>query len=319
MNREFAVMLTVVASFSGGFARGDSFGDGGNSFVIPFIKIGVPGNVADTTGDPNPSGSVGYEYRIGTFEISESMVDKANSQSAADGKPLSIARLAHRGPSRPITEISWVDAARFVNWLNTSQGHAPAYKFDGAGNFQLWSSSDAGYNANNLYRNNLAFYFLPSSDEWYKAAYFDPVAGVYYDYPTGSNSQPDGIDSVSDTVFEAVFYEGASAGPKDITNVGIASPFGTFGQGGNVWELLETAADLHNTAATESRMNRGLGWTGTGFQNVGMLSTKFVQAGFDVPYFDAGFRVASRVPEPSLIALLSTAVLLLHSRYRKLG
>ena len=72
-------------------------------------------------------------------------------------------------------------------------------------NIQLWTVSDAGYNPNNLYRNSLARYFLPSVDEWYKAAYYDPTSGVYYNYPTGSDSVPDGIDFAGDPNFDAVF------------------------------------------------------------------------------------------------------------------
>ena len=62
--------------------------------------------------------------------------------------------------------------------------------------------SDAGYNPNNLYHNSLAHYVLPSVNEWYKAAYYNPTSGVYYDYPTGSNSVPDGIDVPGDLNFE---------------------------------------------------------------------------------------------------------------------
>ena len=42
-------------------------------------RIGNPGNAADTTGNPNPAGSVPYTYRMGKFEISEQMIDKANA------------------------------------------------------------------------------------------------------------------------------------------------------------------------------------------------------------------------------------------------
>ena len=60
-------------------ARGDTFGSGANSFDIEFVSIGDPGNVADATGNPNPAGSVPYLYRIGRFEISEEVIDKANA------------------------------------------------------------------------------------------------------------------------------------------------------------------------------------------------------------------------------------------------
>ena len=146
-------------------ALADTFGNGANTFDIDFVTIGNPGNVADTTGSPNPAGKVDSTYRIGQFEISEDMIDKANAQSS-----LSITH-NNRGPNKPATSISWYEAAQFVNWLNTDSGSTPAYNVDGGGNFQLWQPGDAGYNPNNLYRNSQAKYFLPSMDEWYKAAY----------------------------------------------------------------------------------------------------------------------------------------------------
>ena len=176
----------------------DTFGSGANTFNIDFVTIGNPGNAADTTGNPNPAGSVPYAYRMGKFEISEQMIDKANTLGG-----LGITKDT-RGADKPATSVSWNEAARFVNWLNTSTGSPPAYKFalqPGEGgysanaNIQLWTPSDAGYNPNNLYRNSLARYFLPSVDEWYKAAYYDPTSGVYYDYPTGSNTAPTAVAS----------------------------------------------------------------------------------------------------------------------------
>ena len=44
-----------------------TFGSGTNQFNMEFVKIGNPGNAADTTGKPNPAGAVGYEYAIGKF------------------------------------------------------------------------------------------------------------------------------------------------------------------------------------------------------------------------------------------------------------
>src|SRR4029079_17827014 len=137
--------------------------------------MGKPGNAADTTGQPNPAGRVDYAYRIGTYEISRSMVEKGN---AGGGLRLTLADMkayGGNGPDKPATGVSWFDAARFVNYLNTSTGSVPAYKFDVGGNFQLWQPGDLGYDANNLFRNSLAHYFLPSMNEWYKAAFYDPA------------------------------------------------------------------------------------------------------------------------------------------------
>ena len=188
-----------------------------------------------------------YTYRMGKFEISEQMIDKANTLGG-----LGITKDT-RGADKPATSVSWNEAARFVNWLNTSTGSTPAYKFaiqpgevgySANANIQLWTPSDAGYNPNNLYRNSLARYFLPSVDEWYKAAYYDPTSGVYYDYPTGSDSAPTAV--ASGTAAGTAVYNGQSPGPADITLAGGLSPYGTMGQGGNVYEWEETDFDLVN-------------------------------------------------------------------------
>ena len=79
-----AIAVTVLPNR----AHADTFGTGGNQFEIDFVRIGQPGNPADNTGFPKPAGSVAYEYRIGKYEISRSMVEKANAEGAlASGLP----------------------------------------------------------------------------------------------------------------------------------------------------------------------------------------------------------------------------------------
>ena len=161
------VLLTLAAVC--GHATADTFGtDPNNTFEIEFVTIGNPGNAADNSGAPNPAGEVDYIYRMGQFAVSEDMIDKANTLGG-----LGITKDT-RGPNKPATNIDWFEAAQFVNWLNTSTGNTPAYNFDPNGSFQLWDPNDTGYNPNNLYRNSLAKYVLPSVHEWYKAAYYDP-------------------------------------------------------------------------------------------------------------------------------------------------
>ena len=51
--------VAVLLSFhSIGFAGMVTFGSGSNSFSMEFVRIGTPGNTADTTGVPNPAGRV---------------------------------------------------------------------------------------------------------------------------------------------------------------------------------------------------------------------------------------------------------------------
>ena len=100
-------------------------------------------------------------------------------------------------------------------------------------------TSDPGYNAANLYRNKLAIYFLPSLDEWHKAAYYDPAAGVYYDYPTGSDSFRMELISSAIPTLRLYFSTALPIPGPNVTNVGLLSPFGTAGQGGNATEWEE--------------------------------------------------------------------------------
>jgi hypothetical protein len=297
--RAVAGLLAVWVVVCGGAASADNFGSGVNSFSIDFVTIGSPGNPPDA--NPNPAGAVPYEYRIGKYEISEQMIDKANAESALAGSPLGITKDT-RGPDYPATSVTWYEAAKFVNWLNTSTGSEPAYKFDAGGNFQLWTPIDPGYDPNNLYRNKLATYFLPSINEWHKAAYFDPAAGVYYDYPTGSDSVPDGINFAGDPMFDAVFFDGGSnLTPNVVTNVGIANPYGTFGQGGNVREWEETAFDRINDVASDHRRA-----SGGSFNDISNVLAAWNTLIGTAPQFESsiiGFRVAS-IPEPSSTLLL---------------
>jgi formylglycine-generating enzyme len=297
MNRIKNVLLILLISSASPLVMpvmADTFGSGANSFDIDFVTIVNPNNPPDT--NPNPAGAVPYEYRIGKYEISEQMIDKANLLGG-----LGITKDS-RGPDYPATSVTWFEAAKFVNWLNTSTGGHEAYKFDASGNFQLWQSTDAGYDANN-YRNKLAKYFLPTVHEWHKAAYYNPSTGTYFNYPTGSNSVPDGIDSPGDTIFDAVFFDGGlNPDPNIVTNVGLLSPYGTAGQGGNVEEWEETAFDWQNTSAAKSRVIQGGGWGSTSSSiqasNSGGGMSPSTQSN------SIGFRIAGIIPEPSTFALV---------------
>ena len=183
------VAAIVVLSIPTHRGVADLFGSGDNTFEIEFVTIGDPGNPADTAGKPNPAGSVDYLYRIGKYEISRDMIEKANAEGSLGITLLDMTDLGGNGPNQPATGISWYEAATFTNWLNSSSGHSVAYKFSD-GSFELWQPGDSGYDAANPFRNHLAHYFLPSVHEWYKAAFYDPQAGVYYHFATGSNTPP---------------------------------------------------------------------------------------------------------------------------------
>jgi formylglycine-generating enzyme required for sulfatase activity len=252
--------LIVVTNFT---STTDTFGSGSNQFSIDFVAIGNSGNSNDTTG----YGGVPYEYRIGKYAISENQMDAAASNGLNGMRP------GDWTGDQPASVMTWYQAAAFVNWLNTSKGYPPAYNLNftnGVWSMELWSTTPER-NGNvawtnggtNLYRNANCTYFLPSENEWYKAAYYDPkkngFSGGYWLYPTGSDTAPTPVWYGTNS--GTAVYDGRGGAP--VFQAGGLSPYGTMGQGGNVWEWLESAYDGKNDSLEKTRVTRvGWGWYG---------------------------------------------------------
>lgn len=309
-----SIFLALSLLFSPA-VHADTFGSGANQFDIEFIPVGDADNPDGTTGNSSPIGKVEYAYRMGKYEISRDMITKANSEGGL-GITMASMDFVTGGPrdDMPATGVSWFEAATFVNWLNTSTGHTSAYKFNGT-TFELWQSGDAGYNPVNPFRNTQAFYFLPSADEWHKAAYYDPSAGVYFHYPTGSDTAPTAVASGT-AANTAVYDQPVSQGPADITLAGGLSPYGTIGQGGNVREWEETENDRVNDGSDSSRGIRGGLWNSS-FRDL-RSSDRFATGPANEERLGIGFRVAS-LPEPSAALLGALAVVGMMMRRRRLS
>lgn len=255
----------------------DTFGAGDHAFTIEFVTIGDPGNPPDKvipwpTSAPLPSGTVDYVYRMTKYEIPEEVITKVNALSSISGDGLELMVDVERGPQKPATGLSWFDQARFVNWLNEENGAPPAYKFDATGAFQLWAPGDPGYDPDNKFRNTRARYFLPTADEWHKAAYYDPTAGVWWDYPHGSDDPPIPVSSGIDPG-TAVFNQ---QDPADVTLADGESPFGVVGLAGNAHEREETSATLINDLTTHRRGGRGGWWVDLTLPNYSLVISLFV-------------------------------------------
>ncbi|MEM8954455.1 MAG: SUMF1/EgtB/PvdO family nonheme iron enzyme [Verrucomicrobiota bacterium] len=282
--------------------------------------FGDAGNAGDNPGgsNPNPVGAVAETYFISKFEVSRDIVTKANAGGGLGITLADMSSLGGNGPNRPATGISWYEAATFVNYLNTSQGFDPAYNFDSiGGTFSLLEVGDTlDYDPSNPYRSIRSNYWLPDVDEWYKAAYFDPVSDTYFDYPTGQNVG-DPPTAVMSGVLDgtAVYNQATNTGPADIDNAGGLSPFGTMAQGGNAIEWEETAFDLTNSSPTQDRGLRGGAWNSN---EDDLRSSERLGIGPAAEGVGLGFRVAgaSVVPEPSgaVLAVLGLMGVLMSRR-----
>ncbi|MFM7039845.1 MAG: formylglycine-generating enzyme family protein [Planctomycetaceae bacterium] len=313
------LFLSFNPATTGLFADVVLFGSGANQFSIDFATIGSSGNPADTTGfpaSPYPTGSVGYTYYMSKFEISEEMIVKYNA-SYGVANNAQITYLA-RSADKPVTGISWNDAARFVNWLNLLVGSPVAYRFQGSDiDISRWSRRDHrdDWDANNPYRSKRAMFALPTTNEWYKAAYYSPSTGGYYNYGTGTDQSPTAIVSGKGTN-TSVYNNSQATGPAAITNAGSVNEYGIMAMSGNVHEWMESAIPSITAADSQpgsARVIRGGSWMSSLDQIDNLHNFSSTPTG---TFEHVGFRIISlssqnfqptetSVPEPSTCLLLT--------------
>jgi formylglycine-generating enzyme required for sulfatase activity len=294
---------------------------------IDWVTVGDPGN----PGDPQEScegcgpgttfGSVAYVYQISKFEVTNAQyAEFLNAVAATDTYAIydtsmssglgGIKRSGFSGnftyttiagrENMAVNFVSFWHSLRFANWLENGQPTGTQDSTtteDGA-----YTITPAGVADNSITSNVGATFFIPSEDEWYKAAYYDPRSKTYFEYPAASNT-PTSCAQPGTTANTA----NCSLAVDDVTIVGSytgsASPNGTFDQGGNVAEW--------NEAITPTPSHRGLrgGSWGNG---PGAVAASFRGTAVFPGTENAaiGFRVV-RVPEPSTNLLCATALICL--------
>ena len=307
---------------------------------IDWVTVGDGGNTADDTG----FGAVGSEYRIAKYEITNAQyreflnakaavrdyyglydttmggtyggISRSGSGTVGDPYVYSAKGGDANWDSRPVNHVTFWDAARFANWMHNGQG---AGDTESGAYINIW-------NQETFARQPGALIFIPTEDEWYKAAYYKgggPNAG-FWEYPTQSETAPTseappGTDSVNGS---ANYYDSGYAvgSPYYSTAVGAytampsTSAYGTFDMGGNVWEWNETVISV------TSRGLRGGSW----YLTANYLSASF-RYSYGTPSYDYeffGFRLASPsgpdvIPEPGTMSLFGIAVAAMLRRRRR--
>ena len=315
MNKSFLLSIAVCICVTGSVFA-DAFGTGVNQFNIDFVPIsGDSGNLGSW-----PAGS-GYtfsgvnhgDYRMGKLEISNDQWTKfqttygtvtGSPSDAYDENPYWV------DTDNPTNNVSWYEAAQFINWLNIDSGHVVAYKFTGTQGTSgyspgVWETGDIGYNASNPYRNRNAYYFLPTEDEWVKAAYWNGTNIQSYATKEGDTLHKG--DGASGTGWNYI-DTGWPTGPNAPWTVGSGSEElnGTFDMMGNAWEWMEGPYS-GDYILDSIRGMRGGSYTDY-YEND--LRNHYYP---DAESYGVGFRIAS-VPEPCTLLLLGIGGLLIRKR-----
>ncbi len=287
-------------------AMADTFGTGDNQFTIDFVTIGNAGNAADTGGIPG-SGSVGYNYRIAKYEITNSQWNKFISAAGAptgnvnydDPVPYNPydEETFWQGDNLPTTCVSWYEAAQFCNYLTSGDKSKGAYLFSGNNtNPESFTGIDRSL-ALSLYGK---IYVIPTFDEWYKAAYFKPDGSGYSIYSHGVDTPP--LMGVDANYGQSSPYEG----PWSVGS-GTVEQNGTFDMSGNVNEWSETLT------ASFGRYLCGDTYY-SDVSNIGSFHIAQTNPSKEISTY-TGFRVAS-VPEPATLLLMCLGGILFRKSYK---
>jgi formylglycine-generating enzyme required for sulfatase activity len=179
-----------------------------------FVNVGDSGN----SNDSNGYGAVSYSYSISQYPVTNcEYVEFLNAVASTDTYGLysvsmnndvmgGITRSGSSGSytysvktnmaNKPVVFVNWFDCARYCNWLhngkpiglqNSSTTETGAYTLNGA---------TSGVN---ITRNVNANYYIPTENEWYKAAYYKGggTNAGYWLYATQSNTAPTPVTASS--------------------------------------------------------------------------------------------------------------------------
>jgi formylglycine-generating enzyme required for sulfatase activity len=287
--------------------------------TMDWTFVGNPGNACETQ-TQGCFGAVGYEYQIGTYEVTNAQyAEFLNAKAASD--PLALYNTGMGNAAWPFTggitrsgssgsftysviagrgemPVNWVtvyDTMRFANWMNNGQGSSDTE----TGAYTLLGGTAIPSNALTVTRNAGATIALSSEDEWYKAAYYSAISTSYLDYPAGSNTVP-----TCATPTATANRANCNAVVNNLTikgsYTGSASPYGTFDQAGNLFEWNEALSG-------SSRVYRG-GYYGSSPVGDLAASTRLSLTHTSDGNGTIGFRLTA-IPEPATGSLLAMGML----------
>ncbi len=309
------------------------------SYGYDFMTIGSPGNApyqsADLNSRTHGRGSVAYEYRISRTEVtSQQWMEFINAYSGELGDPYHFSVVSggfmpdssYSGPgsrwtlispslaNAPVFGIDWRQAAMYMNWLHNDKQHTLAALQTGAYETSTFGDLPGGEFSDAPTHLPGAKYWIPTLDEWVKAAHYDPNRygpgqGGYWQ-SVNSTDEPlvAGLPGVGQTTAGLEINEPFLLGERDI-------PLGTYADQMSPWGLLDLsggASEWTEEVYYPGILNFARGVEG---QAAGRIfdfapNTDLIDyLGTERPVggFRTGFRVASSVPSPGVLLMLAAA------------
>jgi hypothetical protein len=305
------------------------------SFIDPnsgveFVSIGAVGNAPYRTPNPNQlvnnRGSVGYVYKIGKFEVTTAQWTEFFN--AAFDRPVND-RLPHLIPPdfwgaapttpntpgglrwtvsagnemRPVGDISWRMAAMYCNWLHNGKSTDRAAFLNGAYDVSTFGFTPGGTWTDQAAHNPGARYWIPTWDEWLKAAHYDPnkqnpdgTTGGWWQYGNASDTPytygPPGVGTANSGYFSPSPFSVPLGAYPDVQ-----SPWGLLDVAGGTAEWTESILTV--IGGDQDRYFEGSYWSQASDQ-AGYLD-QILSPGSNLPHIPTlqhGLRIASSIPVP---------------------
>ena len=186
----------------------------------------------------DPSGN--KEFQIYDDRMSSSAVGGIEYNGCANIG--SMYYLKDNFSNKPVTFVKWVMAAQYCNWLtNNKSSNILSIT---SGSYDIASLYNNSISISGYYRQDTAKYFLPSENEWYKAAYYDASNGKYWNYPTQSDEPPTAI--ICDAQGNRVSSENQSETEKIIPIVFVGDNIIDESNSQDVKYLIENSIDSNS-------------------------------------------------------------------------
>jgi formylglycine-generating enzyme required for sulfatase activity len=320
---------------------------------IDFVTVGAVGNAPyqGPSGNVVGRGRVDYEYRIGRLEVTTAQwvefMNAALDRPSTDRIPHVFApdtwgargvsaqnggrrwEATPAGAMLPASAIDWRTCAIYCNWLHHGKSLDRSAFLSGAYEVSTFAYiGDTSMFTDQLTRSPGARYWIPSLDEWVKAAHYDPskqnsdgTTGGYWRYGNSSDSPfvlgppgvlVNGVPATANTGWRSDQFPGYDPFSVPLgAYANVASPWGLLDVAGGTSEWTEDWAQAPDESFPRWRMLEGSS------RYYGSFSGDRVDrshAGRDPTDFNEenGFRIAASVPAPGVslgIALLGCTLL----------